>query len=39
MHIAQIASVQGYTKLPEGITIYGEKFYKISFDMVIVHKI
>ena len=31
--------VQRYTKTPQYITVYGEKFFKISFVWVNVHKI
>ena len=39
VHIACIAGVQEYTKVSQYITAYGGKFFKINFDMVIVHKI
>ena len=32
-------TVQGHTKISQYITAYEGKFFKISFDMVIVHKI
>ena len=38
-YLAQIAGEQGRTKLSQYIMAYGGKFFKISFDMVIVHKI
>ena len=37
--ISQTASVQEYTKVSQYVIVYGGKFFKSSFNMVIVHKI
>ena len=38
VYIDQLAHVQRRTKVHQNIAIYGGKFFKIRFEMVIVHK-
>ena len=39
MYQGEITHVHGVYKISENITAYGGKFFKTSFDMVIVNKV